>query len=249
MMGRGGASHLVVVLLASAVPVQGQVLRGRIVDATNHVPLALAGALLLDREQNPVGEALADSLGRFVLEVPGAGEYYLVGHSLGYSQTLSSLLAVGEDEYALEIELEPDPFQFDPLEVTVRNEELEEWSRMFFGTNLKAMRTPGIRTIQGADLEAARRKAKDNTDMLRWLYVPVSHARTPCLGHGGSRYDRDDKVMVPVGCGKLYVDGYELPVEHIETINRATIAVMIVIPPSVYLFTRGFNWGFTPGGL
>jgi hypothetical protein len=218
------------------------------VDATNQAPIAGAGALLLDGEENPVAEAVADSLGRFVLEAPAPGEYYLVGHSLGYSQTVSSLLAVGEGEYRLAIELEPDPFQFDPLEVTVRNEELEAWSRMFFGTNLKAIRTPGVRVIQGADLEAARGKAKDNTDMFRWLYIPVSHARTPCLGYGGARFDRDSRTMESAGCGKLFVDGYERPVEHIETVDASVITVVVVIPPSVYLFTRGYDWGFTPGG-
>ena len=232
-------------MLALALPAEAQVLRGRIVDATNQAAIPLAGALLLDRDQNPVGEAVADSLGRFVLEAPEAGEYYLVGHSLGYSQTISSLLAVGTGEYDLELELEPDPFQFDPLEVTVQNEELVDWFRLNFQTNPNVI--PGFRAIQGADLEAARLRAKDNTDMFRWLYIPVSHGRIPCVGYGGARFNRDTKTMEPVGCGKLFVDGYELPVEHLETMDARSIAVVVVVPPSVMVFTRGYEWGFTPG--
>jgi hypothetical protein len=54
--------------------------------------------------------------------------------------------------------------------------------------------------------------------------------------------------MESVGCGKLFMDGYERPVEHIETVDRSAIAVVVVIPPSVYLFTRSYDWGFAPGG-
>lgn len=233
-------------LEALASSLEAQVIRGRIVDATHGQPIALGGALLLDRDQNPVAEALADSVGRFVLAAPGAGEYYLVGHSLGYSQTVSSLLGVGEDEYSLELELEPDPFQFDPLEVTVRNEELVDWFRLNFQTNPKVI--PGFRAIQGADLEVARRKAKDNTDLFRWLYIPVSHARTTCLGYDGTRLNRATGRMERVGCGKLLVDGYELPAEHLETIDARSIAVVVVVPPNVMVFTRGYEWGFAPGG-
>ena len=232
-------------LLTVAAPAQAQILRGRIVDATTQAPVALGGALLLDRGQNPVAEALADSLGRFVLEAPEAGEYYLVGHGLGYSQTISSLLAVGTGEYDLELELEPEPFQFDPLEVTVRNEELIDWFRLNGGGNPNAVF--GYRAIQGADLEAARLGAKDNTHMFRRLFIPVFHGRTPCLGYGGTRFDRGTRQTVSAGCGSLYVDGIRLPVEHIETLDSRTFAIVVVLPPTVYVFTRGYEWGFRPG--
>ena len=30
--------------------------------------------------------------------------------------------------------------------------------------------------------------------------------------------------------------------------DARSIAVVVVVPPSVMVFTRGYEWGFTPGG-
>lgn len=200
---------------------------------------------LLDRSQEPVRQTMTDSLGRFRVEAPHPGEYYLVGQSLGYAQTLLALLAVGERTYELDIELTPDPIRLDPLQVSVRNKEMFEWFRFNRGVN--PSESFGFRAIQGGDLVAAQQRARDNTDLLRWLYIPVTHGREACVGHRFVELERGSGRSGPPACGKLYVDGYERPVEHIEALDRWSIAVVVVIPPDVHFFTRGLDWSFRPG--
>ena len=230
---------LVAVWLGWVGAAEAQVVRGTVVDGSNGAAVPLAGVFLLDRDRSVVVQTMSDSLGRYVLEAPGPGDYVLAGQRLGYVQMASALLALGEDTYELDLELEPDPFQFDPLEVTVRNKVLVEWFRFEAGVNPNTVF--GYRAIQGADLMAARQKARDNTDMLRWLYVPVSHGREACVGWRMSDLPRPGDEPTGPPCGRLWLDGRPVPVEHIETIDRWQVAVVVVLPPDVYLFTREFD--------
>ncbi len=225
--------------LLGAGAAEAQIVRGTVVDGSNGAAVPLAGVFLLDRDRSVVVQTMADSLGRYVLEAPGPGDYVLAGQRLGYVQMASALLALGEDTYELDLELEPDPFQFDPLEVTVRNDVLVDWFRYEAGVNPNAVF--GYRVIQGADLLAARQRARDNTDMLRWLYIPVTHAREPCVGSRIPALLRPGDQPRDPPCGALYLDGRPVPVEHIETIDRWTLAVVVVLPPDVHFFTREFD--------
>lgn len=248
LLARIGWALATGIALVSGVPGVGhaQAMRGSVVDADSGRPVPQAGVFLLSRDREVVRQTMADSLGRFAIEAPRAGEYYLVGQSLGYAQTLSSLLAVGDRTYELDIELVPDPIRLDPLSVSVQNEELLEWFR--FRAGLNPTEGFGFRAIQGTDLAEARQRARDNTDMLRWLYIPVSHATEACLGHRFLELPRGRGAAGPPACGRLFLDGYERPVEHLESLDRWSIGVVVVIPPDVYLFTRGFDWSFRPGG-
>lgn len=234
-------------LLATLAPaeVASQELRGRVIDAESGAPVPLAAVFILSRSQDVVRQVIADSLGRFSIEAPGPGDYYLVAQSLGYVQTLSALLALGDRSYDLDLELTPDPIRLDPLQITVRNQEMIDWFRLNTGGNPNA--AFGFRAIQGADLYAAQQKARDNTDMLRWLYIPVSHGRVPCVGYALPPLSRGALPLGEPACGELFVGGEPLPVEHIETLDRWSIAVVAVIPPNVFLFTRGFRWRNRPG--
>jgi hypothetical protein len=218
---------------------EAQVVRGTVVDGSNGAAVPLAGVFLLDRDRSVVVQTMSDSLGRYVLEAPAPGDYVLAGQRLGYVQMASALLALGEDTYELDLELQPDPFQFDPLEVTVRNEVLVDWFRFEAGVNPNTVF--GYRAIQGADLMAARQKARDNTDMLRWLYIPVSHGMEPCVGWRMPDLPRPGEEVTGPPCGRLWLDGRPVLVEHIETLDRWQVAVVVVLPPDVYLFTREFD--------
>lgn len=166
--------------------VSGQVVHGRVVETGTDAPVALAGVFLLDADREIVRSVLADSVGRFRITAPSAGEYYLLVQRLGYFETESHLVALSDGgDYALDIEVRSEPIRLDPLLVTVRNKEMERWYTLALGVNPNSLL--GFRVIQGARLAEARLKATDNTDLLRWLYIPVSPHRKCAWGLGCRR--------------------------------------------------------------
>lgn len=235
-----------------------QEIRGRIIDSQNGAPVGLAAVFLLDSEREPLVAGAADRDGFYSVAVPGAGEYYLVVERLGYFENETPLFSVGSDtEYDVDIEMRPEPFRLDPLEVTVSNEELEDFLTLTFGQHPATL--PGYRSIQGVRLEEAKLKAGDNTDLLRWLYIPVTHFGDVCIGvnrllplparSSAERTNaRAEEPNPNAQCGALYVDGYRCRNEHIEEINMDRIAVVVTTRGAVRLYTREFDWTFRPGG-
>lgn len=253
---------LALLLLATAPSLSAQSISGRIVDAENEQPVGLTAVILLDAEREPLVMSAAGVDGRYRIEAPGAGEYYLVVERLGYFENETPLFAVqSEGEYGIDVEMRPEPIRLDPLQVTVRNEELEDFLTLEFGRHPASLR--GYRSIQGIRLEEAKLKAKDNTDFLRWLYIPVSHGRRVCIGRmatmgGGlpkrmqyerinARADAADERDFSRQCGALYLNGYRCRNEQIEEIPLDRIAVVVTLQGSVHLYTRDFDWTFRPG--
>ena len=253
-----------------------QVVRGRVLDSSSGQPVVMAGVHLFDTDREQVSIAIADSLGRYVLEVPASGEYYLFAQRLGYFEAISPLVEISAERgYEVDLELRPEPIALDPLAVTVRNEEAEEWWRLQFGINPASLF--GFRMYQGAPLEEAKLRAEDNTETLRFLYIPISHGREVCIGstpravRGGWRRVVEASAVFddfrPSGsgvlseadggagqslsglgasCGSLYVDERRIPNEHIDSIDMATIAVVMTLPGTVRMYTRDFDWSFRP---
>ncbi|MDX1493998.1 MAG: carboxypeptidase-like regulatory domain-containing protein [Longimicrobiales bacterium] len=246
-------------LASSPTAVSSQVIAGRVLDGENGAGVGLAAIVVLDRERNPLLTRAADAQGGFRVEFPGPGEYYLIFDRLGYFETETPLLAVGADgNYAVDVEMRPEPLRLDPLQVTVSNEELAEFLTLSFGQHPATLR--GYRSIQGIRLEEAKLESDDNTDLLRNLYIPVSHGINVCIGAfpGGAAlparmgYERimaqGESQDVPASCGALYVDGFRCPNEHLEEIEMERIAVVVTLEGAVHLYTREFDWTFRPGG-
>ena len=250
---------LVGVAFLGAHDAGAQQIQGRVTDAENGAPVGLAAIFLLDAERNPVARGGADVDGRYTIGVPGAGEYYLIVERLGYFENESPLLSVAASgDFGVDIEMRPEPIRLDPLQITVENEKLENFLTLEFGVNPISMR--GYRAIQGARLEAAKLAAVDNTDVLRKLYIPVSHGINVCIGSYGPGAElpermSHERVMArseardsDAPCGALYVDGYRCRNEHIEEIVMDRIAVVVTLPSAVHMYTREFDWTYRPGG-
>jgi len=248
--GPGGRLALCFALLGAAViltPPSGraQELVGRVLETASERPVPLAGVILLDGDREVVASALADSTGRYRVSAPEPGEYILLVQRLGYFETESPLLALQEGAaYELDLEVRPEPIRLDPVLVTVRNEEMERWFTLALGTNPNTI--PFFRAIQGARLEEARLRAKDNTDLLRWLYIPVSHETEVCLGSRMPAVDRRTGAVGEPPCGELFIDGMSVPAEHLDELDKSEIALVVVKPPDVELFTHGFDWSSRP---
>jgi len=236
-------------VLGGPASLEAQEVRGRLVDAENGAAVGLAGVFLLDRERELVVGSASDTAGYYAITAPAAGEYYLYVQRLGYFENETPLFeAEAEGSYGVDFEMRPEPFRLDPLSVTVRNEELERFLTLEIGVNPNSVF--GYRSYQGMRVQEAKLKAEDNTDFLRELYIPVSHGIQVCVGsiYRGHAQRTTGSAGGERECGALSVDGYDLPNEHIEEIDLDKIAVVVVFPGSVRLYTRDFDWTFRPGG-
>lgn len=251
-------------LLATASsPLPAQVISGRVVDSETGQPVGLTAVILLDADRTPLVMSAAELNGRYRIEAPGPGEYYLVVERLGYFENETPLFAVeSEGEYGIDLEMRSEPIRLDPLQVTVRNEELEDFLTLELGLGMHPASLRGYRSIQGIRLEEAKREAEDNTDLLRRLYIPVSHGRRVCINTIGTgaglpgrmqyerinaRADAAEERELSRQCGALYLNGIRCRNEHIEEIPMDRIAVVVTLEGSVHLYTRDFDWTFRPG--
>jgi hypothetical protein len=243
-------SVALLVLVSSAVPTRttGQEIRGRVVDANNEAAVGFAGVFVLDVRRNVLVSTAADTAGFYTVEAPGSGEYILFAQRLGYFENETPLVALeAGGVYGIDFELRPEPFRLDPLDVVVRNEELDRYLRLETGVNPNSVF--GYRAYQGVRLEEARLRAHDNTDLLRELYIPVSHGMEGvCVGAIGMGLP--ERGPGDAGgerlCGSLFVNDLRCPNEHIESIDMDEIAVVVLLGGSVRLYTRTFDWTFNP---
>lgn len=257
----------------TASPLVAQTIRGTVIDATNNRPVPTAGVQLMDGDRNSLQVAMADSLGRYALTVPDSGSYFLVAQRFGYEDMVSPLLALSDTrDYALDLELRPEPLGLGEITVTVRNEDAVRWLTREYGINPSG--AFGFRLLQGDRLATAKAKGKlDPTETLRWLYIPVSHGMecvsinaTPRAVRGGwkrtSQGAFGDPAGAPAGtapaetlasvasaaegarCGSLMLNDRRLPNEQLETIDMSSIAVIITLPGLVRMYTYDFDWSF-----
>lgn len=82
----------VVLLVVAAVPVEGQQLTGRVLDSGSDQPLADVALTLLHPDGQPVGDPVpSDAGGRFAIEVPEPGSYYLRADLIGYTSIVDGI--------------------------------------------------------------------------------------------------------------------------------------------------------------
>jgi len=106
--------------LAAPSPIRAQTLVGRVLDQVNERPIGGAVVSLVDRDGARRVQALSDSLGRFVLTPPQAGEYFLHADGFGYTETQSPLLALGTEGTApIDLMMAPEPIGLAGLEISV----------------------------------------------------------------------------------------------------------------------------------
>jgi hypothetical protein len=109
--------------LGLAAHARAQVLEGRVMEEGRILPIAGADVVLLGRDGAVQARTASDDSGRFMLEPPGAGEYYVHAERLGYAATRSPLLLLGSEGHrAFEILLTPRPVGLEGFEVRVEPE-------------------------------------------------------------------------------------------------------------------------------
>ncbi|HSM61021.1 MAG TPA: carboxypeptidase-like regulatory domain-containing protein [Longimicrobiales bacterium] len=199
---------------------RAQGLAGRVIEERTGVPVPLSGVYLLDRDGDVVRRTLADEEGRFVLEVPRAGEYYIRVERFGYRILTSLLLGIEEErDYGLDLEIRPEAILIDPLEVTVSNEAAVRRFRTLIGSDPAAL---GGAVVQGAELERLKGPDRDMASILRQANLPASVSAAVegiCVRARGS-------------CARVYFDGVLLPHAVVETIDPFALGAVVFLTAS-----------------
>ena len=132
---------------------RAQTVIGRVLDDARESPVSGAVVRLLDEDGKKKAETLADSLGRFVLTPPKAGEYYLEATRIGYQRALTPLLefADRDDRVQIDLMMTPAPIGLEGLSVEVDVE-----TRAAEDMKLSGVRPVdlGNRWVSRADIEA-----------------------------------------------------------------------------------------------
>lgn len=111
------AAALAMCLTASG-SLSAQVVRGRILEASEHRSIPVAAVSLLTREAVEVSSTQTDEDGSFHLASPTAGGFYLYVEALGFQPTLEGSLNLTEgDTVEIDVVLIPSPLPMDPIVV------------------------------------------------------------------------------------------------------------------------------------
>ena len=159
--------------LTGAGPLSAQVVRGRILEASENRPISMAAVSLLTREAVEVSSTLTNEDGRFQLSSRTSSGFYLYVEALGFLPRLEgSLNLIEGDTVEVDFFLVPSPLLLDPLVVEaetqprrlrmlgfferkraglggfIEREEIEKRDPRFL-SDLFRMR-PGFRVVYGA---------------------------------------------------------------------------------------------------
>ena len=237
MLSTGLLALTMSALVASTA--SGQVLGGVVVEEGTGRPIAGAVLHLLNEEGDGLAVALADSLGRYLLQVDGPGSYRIATEAYGYVPFLSHLLAVGQGEYSIDVELARAPFGLPGLEVAAdRYAELERGLRLVIGLHPRSLRyAPILRPTIDEHLA----KGRGLPGLVRWSNLPsiiVKNAiDSPCF-QWRTRH-----------CLPVYLNGAPLSPEFVAFFPLDLVDMIVIMSPNesvvyaaggVLLYTAGW---------
>lgn len=111
----------VLMALAGAPPVWGQVLQGHVLDDETGQPIPGVRVEMLQEGRRPVGNALTDSAGSFAIVAARQGSFRLRAERIGYASATTAEVGVAmNDTVAVVVRLRTGSVLLAPLEVVTR---------------------------------------------------------------------------------------------------------------------------------
>ena len=112
-----------VVMLAAPGSVAAQVVTGHVLESETSRPVMLARVALLDTTYTVVDETLSEEDGRFTLQAPAPGDYYVLADRVGYQPRLDGILELGQDGYInVEFYLPAQAIELEGITATARRQ-------------------------------------------------------------------------------------------------------------------------------
>lgn len=220
---------------------QAQTLEGRVLEEEGDRPVSTAIVRLLDADGKPARLVLADTLGRYLIEAPGPGRYYLSAERIGYETTRSPLLEVESPDgtYPVDISMRRAPLGLPGFEVTTKRfREIERGIQLELGTSVPALR---FRPIMRPAIEDHLNKGHDLEDVIRWASLPSIIVKETTEGPCFQWRARQ--------CLEVYLDGLHvnpafvpmLPLDMAETIVVLEPGESLAYPSgAVLVYTKGW---------
>lgn len=227
-------------VLAFSVPFSaaGQVVEGRVRDASTERGMPNAVVRLINTRGDSRAAATSDSLGFYRMAVPAAGAWTLRAEQLGYDPSSSAEIVVTEttDVVVVDLSLRPSPIPIRGVEVSA--DRVNQRLRAFLGANPAQLRVRPIRFQAIRDHAMRGGVLSDLIEAQRIPNLRVLPGRTgPCYQHRGR------------GCVPVFLDGARLtrapnsslPLEMLGAVVFLLPNELIAYPEgAVLLFTTGF---------
>lgn len=101
-------------------PVEGQVVRGRLLDLTSNEPIPGGMLTLITEQGQAVVSVVAGEDGAYRLEAPGPGQYFIEASCFGYRTWIDGPIDLrAGDDWETEYHLGAIPFELDTVAVTI----------------------------------------------------------------------------------------------------------------------------------
>ena len=102
-----------------------QVIEGHLLEAETRTPISMGTVALLDTLMTELRQVTTDDEGRFRLQAPGPGHFYLIADALGYKRTLDGILELEEGaRISVDFFLLPEPIGLDSLSVEAERQRI-----------------------------------------------------------------------------------------------------------------------------
>lgn len=211
--------------LASPRDARAQTILGRVLDQVNEAPVGGVIVRLIQRDGAERLRVLTDSVGRFVIAPPEAGEYILATERFGYLETRSPLIALRMDgEAPLELMISPEPVGLAGLEVSVEDLAAEELSQMGLSPNQL-----GNRWIDRAEIDAMQMPGLAK-DVIRWQNIAGVYI---------DEYDATAEAPLCVRfmrrstqCAITVIDGIVVPAEQAYGLIASNVEAIAILNPT-----------------
>jgi hypothetical protein len=228
-MARGVAAGLLMALVLAG-GAAGQTIAGTVLEEGTQRPVSTALVRLVDRDGDLVRDVLADTLGRFRLAPPAAGEYYLEARRIGYEEWRSPLLALEADgTVAMDVLVRPLPVGLEGFEVTAQRRTITkrvERELRYYGLDPAAL---GRRLIT-REMIAAPPFKRDFSSILTWIPVPGLKGSG---GEGASCYRFQRGVSLSgINCAVIVLNGVEASREILYVLDPEMVERLAVLTPS-----------------
>src|SRR6056297_744174 len=117
---RGIVRALFLIAALLAIPVAAQTIEGQLLDGATRQPVPVGVVSLLAEEGRVVERVEADSAGRFRIDAPDAGSYFLRAERIGYRTVTDGIFDLGRDgRLEVEIWMRASPVELEGVEANV----------------------------------------------------------------------------------------------------------------------------------
>lgn len=210
-------------LLVSSAAASAQAVQGRLVGRETQVPVRGGTVHLIGEDSQAVARTLTDDRGRFVLQAPRPGQYWMLARAPGYETSETDLFAVGAEGARVSFVIGRPPVRLE----TVTAVGISPADRWWHGGYRQRM----SRNISGRFITAE--------EIERWNYIQVADALRSVAAlevvysPRGPRVRLRNPVSLLSACWtQMYLNGMRVDAEAINTIPASDVE-------GIEVYTRG----------